>query len=61
MSGFGVKRPSQTVKVLVDDGGPVDAEHVEVVAHLADGDTLTQVNERLAKCKRPARAVRWNN
>jgi hypothetical protein len=50
-----------TIRIILDDDGKADAEHVEIVARLADGDTLTQVNEKLARCKRPAHAVRRNN
>jgi hypothetical protein len=45
-----------TVKILMVDGGPVDAEHVEILARLENGTDLAFVNRLLRECKRPATA-----
>lgn len=43
--------------IVVEDGGPVDEDHIDVIADakmLNFG--LEEINRRLARCKSPARA-----
>jgi hypothetical protein len=43
-----------TVDARADDGGPLDTEHVNIIAALTEGRPIEAVNAKLRRCKRPA-------
>ena len=43
------------ITIYTNDNGPVDVEHIEVIAKARDNNwTLEQINEALSVCDRPA-------
>lgn len=51
-----------STRITVDDGGPVDSEHIEIVSALRDENaSWRQVQERLRSATRPATIIRIDN
>jgi len=43
-----------TIEIKLDDGGPADVEHVEILERLENGTDIEFINRLLRDCKRPA-------
>jgi len=44
----------RVITIYPDDDGPVDVEHVEILAKVKDGLSIVEINELLRQCGRPA-------